>query len=1013
MRPSRLLFCTSLLIIASTPARALDSNGNGMSDVWEMLHNDLELFPAANPDFAPTADPDGDGQSNLQESIAGTDPFSGTLPEGMFQMQIEPAVWPANTYQLWVPWSKPGKSYVIHGSQDLTPGSWIPTDPIPGTGDYLSLAVSPREELTMAPLERMFFRASVTDQPNPGGPFSPWELAAMADRPDIGTALQPLLQPPATGGPTEPPPIPNTDDSGPADPYDAAPLDNNVDWRRTPEAKYLHIPVSGMVPGFKAVDVSDSGRILFTRTLPVTDYATDPVGYVWDPAEAPESRFRPVLFAPTNFTLNFKVTTWEKEEEAAYETPTESFASGNAPLPAPVGSGTGNVNPSVGLGVKLKAIAEDGSILADVAYSYSEYDGAPEKNIRSGGAKVVFFWEQTNYTTCSMLGTDRGYRGTPEDPYITEDYTAGFYLRSVTDPGDDGVITHQVIRQNAPAPSLLELKSFSTTNLTLWPFGMGHSLHNPALPPEPRITRTGKVLVKHSESPAVLNYVVCGRGLTNNVVLPQEPAFDSISDLPHGTNGWGVGVFGGPFRIRKGDAFESIAGLNGVLSFDRQGNGIGNGNQGRAIWRNARWLTLQQATGTTSPFTHMTPRKITPSGLVWIGNEDGTSNALFIPVEVVAPTLKHNEQEAEYGIMGADELKVAKMERSLDEHDVLDIDRDPHRFYIRIPSRLGGAMVVAKLGTADNVDQGYNDPPTDVPLTDDTLEQQQSQSQLLVSDDVDDKAGGNDEKAGDRTHKVMLDGNVEVSSIKIGPNTYPLGMKVPVKIKKYLTVTIILVGSATDFDEDIIKFKKAAKERYAQIGVHVNFVDKTMAAPPPPFLETNVLHEPGMILTPGDKGRSPNPDVAALVDRANAENLRGAITVFVVRDMNGDERGRAHIRKFLAPSQQGYGNIAVLSAIDMVDVPDPGGDQPQKRAWFTLAHEVMHLLTEAGGHYGHGNVNADPEAHPGMDDYGPGIAHLTQHNLMRAGSSNLNELGEWKRIYRMQELMCTPELFNP
>ena len=168
-----------------------------------------------------------------------------------------------------------------------------------------------------------------------------------------------------------------------------------------------------------------------------------------------------------------------------------------------------------------------------------------------------------------------------------------------------------------------------------------------------------------------------------------------------------------------------------------------------------------------------------------------------------------------------------------------------------------------------------------------------------------------------------------------------------------------------------------------------------------------------MISTPGDKGRSPNPDVAALVDRANAENLRCAITVFVVRNMIGDERGRAHIKKFLAPSQQGYGNIAVLSAVDMVDAPDPGGDQPQKRAWFTLAHEVIHLLTEAGGHYGHGNANADPDAHPGMDDYGPGTAHLIKHNLMRAGSSNLNELGEWKRIYRMQELLCTPELFNP
>lgn len=169
-----------------------------------------------------------------------------------------------------------------------------------------------------------------------------------------------------------------------------------------------------------------------------------------------------------------------------------------------------------------------------------------------------------------------------------------------------------------------------------------------------------------------------------------------------------------------------------------------------------------------------------------------------------------------------------------------------------------------------------------------------------------------------------------------------------------------------------------------------------------------------MISTPGDKGRAPNPDVAALVDRANAENLRGAITVFVVRNMDGGERGRAHIKEVLAPSQQGYGNIAVLSANDMVNVPDPLGNQPQKRIWFTLAHEVMHLLTEAGGHYGHGNANADPNAHPGQDDYGSGIAHLMEHNLMKDNTSNINSLHASKRIYRMQELLYTPELLtNP
>src|SRR5690242_15633008 len=65
------LRCGALLLALAVPARVhaqkLDLNSNGMSDVWEQIYNASALDP--------NLDSDGDGVSNLRESMAGTDPF--------------------------------------------------------------------------------------------------------------------------------------------------------------------------------------------------------------------------------------------------------------------------------------------------------------------------------------------------------------------------------------------------------------------------------------------------------------------------------------------------------------------------------------------------------------------------------------------------------------------------------------------------------------------------------------------------------------------------------------------------------------------------------------------------------------------------------------------------------------------------------------------------------------------------------------------------------------------------
>jgi hypothetical protein len=59
-----------VMLLAATPVWAVDSDGDGMSDVWQSLYG-IASGDAGN-------DPDGDGAINLRESRAGTDPFEGT-----------------------------------------------------------------------------------------------------------------------------------------------------------------------------------------------------------------------------------------------------------------------------------------------------------------------------------------------------------------------------------------------------------------------------------------------------------------------------------------------------------------------------------------------------------------------------------------------------------------------------------------------------------------------------------------------------------------------------------------------------------------------------------------------------------------------------------------------------------------------------------------------------------------------------------------------------------------------
>ncbi|HEV2210040.1 MAG TPA: DUF1800 family protein [Verrucomicrobiae bacterium] len=70
----RLLYVMLVMVVAGRAgAQMVDLNHNGMSDIWELIYGASALDP--------NGDADGDGASNRQESIAGTNPFdSNSVP---------------------------------------------------------------------------------------------------------------------------------------------------------------------------------------------------------------------------------------------------------------------------------------------------------------------------------------------------------------------------------------------------------------------------------------------------------------------------------------------------------------------------------------------------------------------------------------------------------------------------------------------------------------------------------------------------------------------------------------------------------------------------------------------------------------------------------------------------------------------------------------------------------------------------------------------------------------------
>jgi hypothetical protein len=106
---------------------ALDANGNGLNDDWE-----IQYFGYLGVD--PTADPDGDGMTNYQEYLAGTNP---TNPASCLRITGR-ALTGNSAVVTWT--TVGGKSYAVQASTEVNGGfaDFSPVIAVPGTGEAVT-----------------------------------------------------------------------------------------------------------------------------------------------------------------------------------------------------------------------------------------------------------------------------------------------------------------------------------------------------------------------------------------------------------------------------------------------------------------------------------------------------------------------------------------------------------------------------------------------------------------------------------------------------------------------------------------------------------------------------------------------------------------------------------------------------------------------------------------------------------------------------------------------------------
>ncbi|WP_367872279.1 LamG-like jellyroll fold domain-containing protein [Luteolibacter sp. Populi] len=147
----------------------IDADHDGMSDIWEQ-QNGFAISGTQPANQLPGADPDQDGWTNLEESQAGTNPNSSSIPTGMLKPSVlRHPEFPSVFVVSWP--SLLGKQYKLQVSPDLSSGNWVVIgDPIMGTGQIVEYGMEPLDEDGL-PVEKLFWRVVIENTDTDGDTF--------------------------------------------------------------------------------------------------------------------------------------------------------------------------------------------------------------------------------------------------------------------------------------------------------------------------------------------------------------------------------------------------------------------------------------------------------------------------------------------------------------------------------------------------------------------------------------------------------------------------------------------------------------------------------------------------------------------------------------------------------------------------------------------------------------------------------------------------------------------------